>query len=217
MIINGDKKIQNFLEKRKTFHYKKDEIILRNGDLPQGLMFLKSGYSRLESISKEGKELTLVIYRPGEFFPVVWTFFGKEPSIYNLEALTDCEIIRVPREEFLDFIEVNVDVFFDITRHIITRFQLALKRMTYLTFGNASSKLASILLINGKEFGVKKIEGTEIQIPFTHRDISNLAGLTRETVSIELKKFEKRGLIRYNKKLIVLKNLKGLEEKAILS
>lgn len=216
MIPSENSKLHKFFTKGKLLRYKKGETILRSGDLPQGVLFLKSGYARLESISREGKELTLVIYMPGEFFPVVWTFFGERASIYDLEALTNCEIVRVPREELMDLLRINPDVFFDITKHILTRFQLALRRMTYLTFGNSASKLASILLICGREFGVKKSEGIEIQIPLTHKDISNLVGVTRETVSIELKKFDRRGLIGYNNKRIVLKDLNALEQEAIL-
>lgn len=216
MILGETAKLQKLLGDRKTFRYKKGEIILRSGDLPQGVMFLKNGYARLESISKEGKELTLVIYKPGEFFPVVWTFFGQKPSIYDLEALTNCEIYRVPREEFSDFLNKNPDVLTDVTKHIISRFQLALKRMAYLTFGSASSKLASILLILAREYGVKKSEGAEIQIPLTHKDIANLVGVTRETISIELKKFDRKGLIAYNKKILLIKNEEGLKSKAII-
>lgn len=217
MIPSETQKLENFFEKRKPFYYKKGETILHRGDLPQGVLFLKSGYARLESISKEGKEMTLVIYQPGELFPVVWAFFGQKPSIYNLEALTNCEIVRAPREEFLDFIKENPDVLFDVTKHIITRFQLALKRMEYLAFGNASSKLASILLICGRNYGVTKDGQTELQIPLTHKDIANLVGVTRETVSIELKKFDRRGLIGYSKKLIILRDINALEQEAILS
>lgn len=217
MILSEAKKLQKFFSKRKLLRYKKGEAILRSGDLPQGVLFLKSGYAKLESISKEGKEITLVIYKPGDLFPVVWTFFGQKPSIYDLGALTNCEIVRVPREQFTDFTKQNPDVLLDITKHIITRFQLALRRMTYLAFGNSASKLASVLLICGKESGVKKGDHVEIQIPLTHRDVANLVGVTRETVSTELKKFDRRGLISYGKKLITLKDINALEQEAILS
>lgn len=217
VIHSETQKLQNFFAKGKPFHYKKGETIQRSGDFPQGVLFLKSGYARLESISKEGKELTMVVYRPGEFFPVVWAFFGERASIYDLEALTNCEIVRVPRGEFLDFIGENPDVLLDITKHIITRFQLALKRMTYLTFGNSASKLASILLICGRDYGVTKDGQTKLQIPLTHKDIANLVGVTRETVSLELKKFDRKGFIGYNKKFLIIKNKKGLEQEAILS
>lgn len=215
MILKETEKLQKLFGKRKIFKYKKGEIILRSGDMSQGVMLLKSGYARLESISKEGKELTMVIYKPGEFFPVVWTFFGQNPSVYDIEALTDCEIIRVPREEFLEITRRNSDLLIDLTKHIITRFQLALQRMAFLTFGDASAKLASILLILAKEYGVEKQNSFEIQIPLTHKDIANLVGVTRETVSIELKKFDRKGIISYNKKILLIKNKEALQKKAI--
>lgn len=192
-------------------------MILRGGDIPQGVYFIKKGYVKLTSFSEDGKELTLVLYKPGEFFPVVWTFFGTAGSIYSLGAITECEILRSPRELFLGFISANQDVFLEVTKNIINRFQVALRRMEYLTFGNASAKLASILLICGKGFGMEKGNEIEVQIPLTHKDIANLVGVTRETVSLELKKFDRKGIIGYNDKLLVIKNKAELEKAAILS
>lgn len=217
MNIAAVEKLDKFFSNFRAFKYKKDEVILRPGDMPQGISFIKTGYVRLYSFSKEGKELTLVIYKPGDFFPVVWTFKGESPSIYYFETLSDVDINRSPREDFVEFVKQNNDVFTEINDHIIGRFQVALKRMQYLTFGNSTSKLASILLICGKDFGIEKNGKIEIEIPLTHKDIADLVGVTRETVSVELKKLEKRGYVGYNEKLLVIKNLKGLEEEAILA
>lgn len=211
------KKLNRFFNRADPTFYKKGEIILRGGDMPQGVYFLKKGYVKLDSVSKEGKELTLIIYKPEEFFPVVWTFFGDRTSIYSFEAITDCEILRVSRGEFLEFINSNQVVFLEVTKGIIARFQIALRRMEYLAFGNASAKLASILLICAKDFGVQKNKEVELQIPLTHKEIANLVGVTRETVSLELKKFDRQGLIGYRGKFMVIKDHDGLEEKAILS
>lgn len=210
-------KLEVFFSGFKSFHYKKGETILRSGDLAQGVYLLKKGFVKLCSVSEQGKELTLIIYRPGEFFPVVWAFFGRRASIYSFETLTSVDIQRAPREEFMEFLTSNPDVFMDVTKHIITRFQIALRRMEYLTFGNASSQLASVLLICAKDFGTAIDAGIEIQVPFTHKDLANLVGVTRETVSIELKKFERAGLIRNRKRRIIIKNQKKLEKEAILS
>lgn len=207
----------DFFSQFNTFKYAKGETILRSGDMPQGVYFVKSGYVKLNSVSKDGKELTLVIYKKGEFFPVVWSFFGTRASIYSFEAITPTEILRSPREKFLEFINSHRDVYADIVSHMLRRFQTALRRMEFLTFGNASAKLASILLICAKDFGVyKQNSGIEIQIPLTHKDIANLVGVTRETVSLELKKFDKKGYIGYNKKLLIVKDKESLEKKAII-
>lgn len=208
-------KLYDFFSQFKTLEYSKGQTILRVGDMAQGVYFLKSGYAKLNSVSQDGKELTMVIYSAGDFFPVVWTFFGTRPSIYSYEAITDTKILRAPREKFIEFINTDKEISLEVTKGIIMRFQTALRRMRYLTFGNASSKLASILLICGKDFGIEKNNEVEIQLPLTHKDIANLVGVTRETVSLELKKFDRKGIIIYNKKIIIIKDKKSLEERAI--
>lgn len=208
-------KLYDFFSQFKTLKYSKGETILRAGDLAQGVYFLKSGYAKLNSISQDGKELTMVIYKAGDFFPVVWTFFGTSPSIYSYEAIVDTKILRAPREQFIEFINTDKEIFLDVTKGIIVRFQTALRRMQYLTFGDASAKLASVLLICGRDFGVEENNKIEIQLPLTHKDIANLVGVTRETVSVELKKFDREGIIAYNKKLLIIKDKESLEKKAI--
>ncbi len=206
-----------FFSQFRVTKYAKGETILRAGDTPQGVYFIKKGFVKLNSTSKEGKELTLVLYKEGDFFPVVWAFFGGEKgSIYSFETLTDTEILRSPREVFMDLVMSKPDVFLDITKDMITRFRSSLRRMEFLAFGNSSAKLASILLILARDLGVYKSIGTEIQVPLTHKDIANLVGVTRKTVSLELKKFDRKGYIGYSKKLIVIKDKEILEKKAII-
>lgn len=205
-----------FFSQFNIVKYSKGETILRAGDTPQGVYYIKKGFVKLSSVSKEGKELTLVLYKEGEFFPVVWTFFGGDRgSIYSFESVTDTEILRSPRKIFTEFIKSHQEIFLNVTKDIINRFRSSLRRMEFLTFGNASAKLASILLILAKDFGIYKNNGVEIQIPLTHKDIANLVGVTRETVSLELKRFDRKGFIGYNKKLITIKDKESLEKKAI--
>lgn len=208
--------MNKFFSQFNVIKYSKGETILRAGDNPQGVYFIKKGFVKLSSVSREGKELTLVLYKAEDFFPVVWTFFGGDRgSIYSFEAITDTEILRAPREAFMDYATSHVDVLLEQTKHIIKRFTSSLRRMEYLSFGNASAKLASTLLVCARDFGIVRGSGMEIQIPLTHKDIANLVGVTRETVSLELKRFDRKGLIGYNKKLIVIKDKEGLEKKAI--
>jgi CRP/FNR family transcriptional regulator len=211
--LTPSEKLYNFFSQYKLLQYKKGETFLRAGDIPQGVFFIKKGFARLYSLSSSGKELTLVIYKPGEFFPVVFTF-TKEPSIYYFETLSDCEIFRAPRDKFINFVEENKNIVDEIIDHIIQRFQVALRRMESLTFGNASARLASVLLIYAKRFGIKQKDGKLIPIPLTHKDIANLVGVARETVSIELKKFIDKGIVQKTGRFLVVKNQKTLEKQA---
>ncbi|MBI4058055.1 Crp/Fnr family transcriptional regulator [Candidatus Microgenomates bacterium] len=210
------RKLSDFFARHKRFTYQKGETILRAGDIPQGVYFLERGYVRLYSLSSEGKDLSLIIYQPGDVFPVVWAFFGGEPSIYYFEALSLVVMRRAPREIFFEFIRTHPDVLLEITQHIIGRFLMTLQRMEYLTFGDAYAKIASIVMICADSFGRKEGKSIVIQVPLTHEDVASLAGVTRETASIELKKLERKGLIAYQKRNIVVKYTDKLRKESLI-
>ena len=215
MILSETQKLQNFFGKGKSFHYKKGETILRPGDTPQGVLFIKKGYVKDYSISREGEELTLIIFKPDDFFPMQWAINNRLNNHY-FEAMSEVELWRIPRDEFIAFIKTNPDVFFELTSHILLRLGGLLRRMEYLAFGNASQKVASILMICAERFGEKKDKQVVIQVLLTHKDIAMLVGVTRETASIEIKKFERSGMIGYHGRLIVVKDLKGLQKESLL-
>lgn len=208
-------KISNFFSKFKEHHYKKGEVILRAGDSPQGVYFIKKGYVKDYSISKEGEELILIIFKPQDFFPMRWVF-NNQPNDHYFETMTEVDIWHCPKEDFIAFIEANPEVFFELTSRIVLRLGGIMERMEYLAFGNAYQKVASVLLICAERFGKKEGNKVIIQVPLAHRDVANLLGLTRETTSIEIKKLERKGWISYRGRLLVVKNKKGLEEESLL-
>ncbi len=206
MILSVEEKLDKFFSRLKKHHYKKGELILRGGDIPQGIYFIDKGYVRSYSISPEGEELTLIIYKPKDYFPMRW-IFGDKANRYYYEAMTGIDACHCPREEFVDFLKSNPDVLFNLTGRITTRAKGLMERMEYLAFGNAYQKVASILLICADRFGEENKGEILIPIPLTHKDIAMLVGMTRETVSIEVKKLERKGIIDYSKHLIVVKDV----------
>ncbi len=207
--------LEGYLEKFKPLYYKKGEALLRAGDEPRGVFFLKKGFVRLYSLSKQGEELTLIIFKSGEIFPLTW-MMSNIPNVYNLLAITPVEIKRVPRDDFLAYVKSNSDLLLDFLDEALNRLSRILQRMEYLVFGNAKNKVASILLICAERFGRKQGSKIIIELPLTHSDIASLVGLTRETASIEMKKLEKEGSIDYRGRLVLIKNLKGLRLESAL-
>lgn len=209
------KKLNNFFSKFKKLSFKKGAAILRADDKPKGVLYLKKGYIRLYSLSKDAQELTLIIFKAEDFFPMMWTI-NNTPNTYYLEAMTDAEAYQAPRKQFLNFIKNNNEVLFEINSRILTRFGGILSRMEHAIFGHAQSKVASIILLCAERFGRKQKKDTIIGVPLTHQDIANLIGVARETVSIEMEKLQQKGLIEHLGKYLVVKNIQKLKRESVL-
>lgn len=209
-------RLEGFFDKYQKLHFTRGQLIVSAGETLRGVYFLEKGYTRLFAVSEKGEELTLIIFKPGDFFPMMWTF-NNTPNEYFLEAIGACELWMAPREAFLKFIRSDEEVFFEIIKRLIVRFGGLLSRMEYLVFGNAYNKVASILVICAERFGVKLRKNILVGVPLTHQDIGSLVGIARETASVELKKLEKKGLISYKKRHLVIKNLRGLKRASLLA
>jgi hypothetical protein len=67
-------------------------------------------------------------------------------------------------------------------------------------------RLARALLHLGEKYGEETPGGTLIRLRLTHEDLANLIGATRETVTTQLNKFERMGLLnRKGRQLIVIR------------
>lgn len=203
-----------FFEQFKQFDYKKHEIILRPYDMPSGIFYLQKGYVRAYSTSREGKELTIIIFKPEDVFPYSWAISNIQNKYYY-EAMTLVEVRRVSKEELLNFINNNPDILFTLSNRIVVRMMGLAQRMEYLVFGNAYKKVASILLICAERFGIREKNNVAIQVPLTHKDIASLVGVTRETASIEMKKLEKRELIMHQGRFMVVKDMNRLKKESL--
>lgn len=215
-VKTASEQLADFFSQYKIIRRKKGETLLRPGDTPQGAFFLVSGYVSQYSLSDDGEELTLVIFQPEDFFPIISTLHGTSYKYY-LEPMTPVTLYCAPQQELVHFLKKNPEILLELTRKIVLRVGGLMARMEYLVFGNARSKVASIILICGERFGQKTTEGVAFPFPLTHKQIANLVGVSRETASIEIKHLENEKLIVYKGRQLIIKDWDGLKNKSLLS
>lgn len=202
--------LENFFEQFPSSQYKKHDTLLYAEDQPTSVFYLKSGFVRAYKISDEGEELTLMILKPNDFFPLT-IGLAEMQNCYYLEAVTEVELVKAPNEKFINFLKENPDILYSLTSQVLNRFGGLLTRMEYLVVSRAYIKVASTLLMCAKAFGEKKGDGVIVKVPLTHKDIANLSGITRETTCLEMKKLEAKGLIEKFGKILIVKNMSKLE------
>jgi CRP/FNR family transcriptional regulator len=211
------KRLNPFFSQYKPLSYKKGQVILRPEDKIEYIYFIEKGYVKFYYLSPDGKELTFLIYNPGYIFPLLFTFLGNTVTRYYFEAYTPLVLRRAPRETFTELISTNTFLLFSLTQEVVVRWQELLNRMELLKLGTASQNVAYVVAFCAEQFGVKNGNSISIDIPLAHRDIASMVGLTRETVSLEMKKLEQLGLISYKRNNITIKDVESFKRKTKIS
>jgi CRP-like cAMP-binding protein len=203
--------LEDFFSRFTSIEFQKGDLLIRALENPPGIYYLRSGYVRLYSITETDNELTLNIFKPGSFFPMIWAL-GNLDNTFFFEALSPVSAWRAPKDQVVKFLRNQPTVFFDLTRRLTVGFNGLINHLGYLLSNNAQSKVISVLLMLARRFGTPASEGqVVIKLHLTHQDIAHLAYLARETASIELKKLERQGLISQSRRLWVVNNLPQLE------
>lgn len=210
-------KLEEFFSHYTSVKYEKGERILREYDSPTGVFYIKKGVVRIYLISEEGNELTALLHSTKSILPLRWAL-NEQPNIYNYQAMNSVEMYRAPREEFQNFIQTNIDAYSQVTEQLVNDCSALVYRMQHIVFGNAHSKVASVVLTAAKRFSIvnEKDNLLIVELPLTHQQIADSAGITRETASLEMKKLKEKGLISYKGRSLIINNLEALTKAAYL-
>lgn len=209
------KKLNLFFSQFKDKAYKKREILVRAGDEPTGLFFLKNGVVRQYTITPEGEELNLNTFKAASMFPVGW-IVNDASGQYFFEALSDCEVYIAPKSDALKFLKSEPGVLFDLVQRIYRGLDGYFVKIEQSMTGSAQSKLIIELIVLARRFGKKLNKSTRIELKLTERDLGSQSGIARETVSREMKKLKQKGLVNFQKNMITIKDLELLEEQLLI-
>lgn len=209
-VVNN--KIQEFFNKYERTFYVKGSYLKNPGKKPKGVFLLSKGVVRCFSVSKEGSELSLNVFKPVSFFPVGWAI-NNFSDPYAYEAITDVEVFVAPRDKFEAFLKKNPDVMYDFLKRIFKGLEGYFLRMESLLSGDPYFKTIVALAIYTRRFGIKN--GSNYNVALTHARLASLAGLSRETVTREIRKLEDQGVVVYEGKKLFVQNIEKLEDQLL--
>lgn len=205
------KQLIKFFSKYPLKRIKKGGIVARPGEKFAGIIFVKKGYLKAYTLSKDKRETTLPLFKPIFYFSLIAGMTGKETQHY-FEAISPAEIWIAPKKEFLKFLEENKVIKDGVMEAMLAEFVGMTADLGVLMANSAGGKVAGMLVALAEKFGHKNGVGVVIKFKVTHKLLASLTGLTRETVTLQLNKLKKEGLIGNKKRDIWLKDTKRLKE-----
>lgn len=205
--------LQKFLESHTVRSYQRGDVILQQDMEPTCAFGIKSGIIKTYNLTAKGEEKPVGFGTKKELFPLGWIFDKIHKAQYFYEALSDCELYAVPKEKLVEFIKANPRAMFQLLDRCVWEAMTNEMRINALGQSKASDKVLHIIHYLALCFGRDlQTDIVEIPLPLTQQDVANFTGLTRETISVELKKLASEKIIfSRNRNIVVLTDrLNGL-------
>lgn len=205
-------RIKKFFSQYPTKKFSKNKIILKPGEKFENIYFIKTGYVRAYTVTPKG-ENTLNLLKP-LFVMSVMHFITDHRNDYFFQTISPLEVYVVPFSEYKKFHESNPELSTSVMDFFFGSLLNYTVNQCNIINGNAQNKVASVLLQLTHDYGETKNSKLVVSFPATHRVIANLVGLTRETTSVQMSKFQKMGVISAKRAQFVVNDLEKLEKLA---
>jgi CRP/FNR family transcriptional regulator len=182
--------------------YRKGATIFSRGDPGDALYIVKEGLVKLVAHSGRGTETILHILPSGALFGEL--ILSEENREFTAIAETDAVVGKLPKESLHRLLS-SVPAFSLNFIRLLSR-RLAKVEREFAGFGHTWSyhRLAGMLLKLGRDHGAETPKGLVLSIRLTHEDLANLIGTTRETVTTQMGRFRRLGMVRREGKGLLL-------------
>jgi CRP-like cAMP-binding protein len=182
---------------RKLF--KRHSILLYQGEAPRTAFVILSGALKVYSINTAGEEQVVNFHMQHDILPTSWIFKRSSTTLYYYEALTDCEVLAVPRSDLMQVISSKPEYMHLMMDYFAANYVGMLVRVTALEQSRAREKIMFTLYYLLFRYGREVKPGTfVIELSLTHTVIASLVGLTRETTTTELSKLKRQKVLKYS-------------------
>ena len=196
-----------FLSFAKELTFKKGKLVFYEGGIATGIFLIKRGRAKIFSTGIYGRDQIFYIYKRGELLGY-HALLCNEPYEDSCEALEDCEILFISKNNFEHLLKKISILKLLFIQNMSHEFGVLVNTITILAQRTLRERLALYLLILNERYLDETKERSLIIIP--REDLANIIGTSRESLGRLLKEFREEELIRVDKRIIELKNLKKL-------
>lgn len=204
------RKLLSFFQDYQKVSFQKQKIVIESGKASNFTYLLTKGSVRIMSLTKSGVELTLNTFKPYSFFPI-GSLINATVIEHPYETLTDCILYKAPNTKVLEFLKQNPDVQFDLLKRVFRGLDGYFQRMETVLTGDTQRRVIAEIIIYALRFG-EKLDENSILIEVPHSKLASLTGLSRETVTRQIGKLKKKGILKYQGSKIKITNLNLLQD-----
>jgi CRP/FNR family transcriptional regulator, cyclic AMP receptor protein len=184
---------QAMLAVAQTLSLQPGTAIYRKGDKSTGFYCLLEGSIKVSNLGEDGREGILSVLDAGNWFGEIGLLDGL-PRPHDFTAISRCELLAIPVAAFEQLMQNNA---FARAMSVLLcmRVRALLGYADNSMLGSTRSRVAGRLLLLARGDSTMTAEARS-RVPVSQEALAMMLGLTRQTLSKELRALEKAGVLR---------------------
>lgn len=182
----------------------RNELVLHEEDTNNFMYMVLSGELKVVQTSAAGNEIILAIHESGEFFGEISLIDGKTSPATVISA-KESLIAIISKQDFFWLIGKHGKIRDKLLQILCVRLRDSWEKIRMLTMKDPAERVKALFLglCHSSE---KSTQGIVLKVKLTHQNIADMTGLTRETVTRILKKWQNSGKITILEKRFIRLN-----------
>ncbi len=186
--------------------FSRNETIFGEEDTNNFMYVILAGKVKVVRSTEDGREVIIAIHGTDDLFGEV-ALIDNKTSPAAVVSTEDSLLAIISKKDFYSLLYSQPKVVEKLLQILCLRLRESWERILILNFKNASERVRMLLMALSFEKGKKTDEGIFLDLNLTHQEIADMSGLTRESVTRVLNKWQKDGeIIIGQNKCIILSN-----------
>lgn len=203
-------KLKDLGEKHEFQHFKKNEFIYFPNEHARYIYMISDGRVKIGSYTDDGKEIIKSILGTGEIFGEMVLTGEETRSDFALAMDKETTICMISLEDMKNLMAENKEFSLKVYKIIGLRMRKLERKIESLVFKDARTRIVEFIHEAAAWKGQKVGFETMIKTKLTHKDIADLTGTSRQTVTTVMNELKDKNLINFNRKQILIRDLAKL-------
>ena len=186
---------------------KRGATLFSKGDPGNSLFAVISGTVKMSISSPDGRSAIFNLIGPGEIFGEIAVLDGQSRTA-DATANTNCEIFVIDRREFLPFVRSHPALAMKFIELLCAKLRWTSDQVEQVILQNLPGRLASALIRLADKH---KLAPGDRTIAVTQQEISEMVGMTRESINKQLRVWATRKWVRLEHGAIVVLDAEPLQ------
>lgn len=196
-------------QKRK---YKLNEVLFTLVDSNSNIFFLKSGKVKVTKISDKGRQVSAGYFQQGDFINLEAITDNADKKITAISKSKDTIAICIKKIKFIEKLSTRTDLQVQIFTQILSNKAEAEQRIHRILDIKSNERVFDFFYHHTLKFGQRVGYEYVIREPLTHREIGEYIGSSRQTVTTSMNILRRKGILHFNRKYWIIRDLNALKK-----